>query len=79
MLRPERPSSQARVDLLKSLTTSARGDTKRQVIASQQWQTVKEEGATNEELIQISNEILELTMAIHSYTKARPEGAPPTS
>jgi len=47
------------------------------VIADQQWQTVKEEDKQNEELIHISNEILKLTKAIHSYTKARPEGAPP--
>jgi len=57
-----------------------RADAKRQVIADQQWQTVKEEDKQNEELIHISNEILKLTKAIHSYTKARPEGAsPPTS
>jgi uncharacterized membrane protein len=54
-----------------------RADAKRQVIADQQWQTVKEEDKQNEELIHISNEILKLTKAIHSYTKARPEGAPP--
>ena len=54
-----------------------RADAKRQVIADQQWQTVKEEDKKNEELIHISNEILKLTKAIHSYTKARPEGAPP--
>jgi uncharacterized membrane protein len=54
-----------------------RADAKRQVIADQQWQTVKEEDKQNEELIHISNEILKLTKAIHSYTKAQPEGAPP--
>jgi uncharacterized membrane protein len=53
-----------------------RADAKRQVIANQQWQTVKEEDKQNEELIHLSNQILELTKAIHSYTKARPEGAP---
>ena len=54
-----------------------RADAKRQVIADQQWQTVKEEDKQNEELIHLSNQILKLTKAIHSYTKARPEGAPP--
>src|SRR4029079_13025466 len=54
-----------------------RADAKRQVIAAQQWRTVKEEDKQNEELIHISNEILKLTKAIHSYTKAQPEGAPP--
>ena len=38
---------------------------------------VKEEDRQNEELLNLSNEILELTKAIHSYAKARPEGAPP--
>jgi uncharacterized membrane protein len=54
-----------------------RADAKRQVIADQQWQTVKEEDKQNKELIHLSNEILKLTKAIHSYAKARPEGAPP--
>ena len=54
-----------------------RADAKRQVIADQQWQTVKEGDKQNEELIHLSNEILKLTKAIHSYTKAQPEGAPP--
>jgi uncharacterized membrane protein len=53
-----------------------RADAKRQVIADQQWQTVKEEDRQNEELLNLSNEILELTKAIHSYAKAAPESAP---
>jgi hypothetical protein len=53
-----------------------RADAKRQVIANQQWQTVKEEDKQNEELLNLSNEILKLTKAIHSSTKAGPEGAP---
>ena len=53
-----------------------RADAKRQVIADQQWQTVKEEDRQNEELLNLSNEILKLTKAIHSSTKAGPEGAP---
>jgi uncharacterized membrane protein len=43
-----------------------RADAKRQVVASQQWQTVKEEDRQNQELLHLSNQILELTKAIHS-------------
>jgi uncharacterized membrane protein len=46
-----------------------RADAKRQVIANQQWQTVQEEDRQNDELIHLSNEILELTKAIHAVTK----------
>jgi uncharacterized membrane protein len=46
-----------------------RADAKRQVIADQQWQTVKEEDKQNEELLSLSNQILELTKAIHAYTR----------
>jgi uncharacterized membrane protein len=45
-----------------------RADAKRQVIADQQWQTVKEEDKQNEELLTLSNQILELTRSIHEYT-----------
>jgi uncharacterized membrane protein len=45
-----------------------RADAKRQVIADQQWQTVKEEDKQNLELIELSNQILELTKAIHAST-----------
>jgi uncharacterized membrane protein len=47
-----------------------RADAKRQVIADQQWQTVKEEDQQNEELLRLSNQILELTRAIHANTRA---------
>jgi uncharacterized membrane protein len=49
-----------------------RADAKRQVIANQQWQTVKEEDKQNEELLKLSNQILELTRAIHASTN--PDG-----
>ena len=49
-----------------------RADAKRQVIADQQWQTVKEEDKQNQELLAMSNQILELTRAIHSFTSPRP-------
>jgi uncharacterized membrane protein len=45
-----------------------RADAKRQVIADQQWQTVKEEDKQNEQLLELSNQILELTRAIHEHT-----------
>ena len=53
------------------LISQNRADAKRQVIADQQWQTVKEEDRQNIELIDLSNEILELTKAIHSATANR--------
>jgi uncharacterized membrane protein len=51
-----------------------RADAKRQVIADQQWQTVKEEDSQNQELLDLSNQILALTKAIHGYASARSEG-----
>ena len=53
-----------------------RADAKRQVIADQQWQTVKEEDKQNEELLKLSNQILELTRAIHAVTSTRSETTP---
>src|ERR1700751_5472624 len=52
------------------LISQNRADAKRQVIADQQWQTVKEEDQQNEELIQISNQILNLTKEIHAFAQA---------
>jgi uncharacterized membrane protein len=52
-----------------------RADAKRQVIADQQWQTVREEDRQNEQLLHLSNEILDLTKAIHSYASAAQAGA----
>jgi uncharacterized membrane protein len=52
-----------------------RADAKRQVIADQQWQTVQEEDKQNKELLDLSNQILELTKAIHAITTQRPGGA----
>ena len=45
-----------------------RTDAKRQLIADQQWVTVQEEDGQNRQLLQLSNQILELTKAIHRYT-----------
>ena len=48
-----------------------RADAKRQVIADQQWQTVKEEDRQNVELLDLSKQILELTKAIDAATNSR--------
>jgi uncharacterized membrane protein len=45
-----------------------RADAKRQVLADHQWETVQTEESQNETLIKISNQILELTKAIHVLT-----------
>ena len=47
-----------------------RADAKRQVIASQQWTTVQDEDKQNRELLDLSNQILNLTKAIHARTDA---------
>jgi uncharacterized membrane protein len=44
-----------------------RADAKRQVIADQQWTTVQEEDHQNRELLDLSEQILELTKAVHAY------------
>jgi uncharacterized membrane protein len=43
-----------------------RADAKRQVIADEQWKTVKEEDKQNEELLQLSQHILELTQEVRA-------------
>jgi uncharacterized membrane protein len=48
-----------------------RADAKRQVVADQQWRTVRLEDRQNRELLTLSNEILELTKAIHASTRWR--------
>jgi uncharacterized membrane protein len=47
-----------------------RADAKRQVIADEQWKTVQEEDEENRELLHLSNQILELTRAVHQATAA---------
>ena len=53
-----------------------RADEKRQVLADHQWQTVQEEEQQNEELLHISNQILELTKAIHDLDSPRSPTGP---
>ena len=48
-----------------------RADAKRQVVANLEWKTVREEDKQNRELLELSNQILELTKAIHAHTGAR--------
>src|SRR6202040_1023690 len=50
-----------------------RADARRQVIASQQWMTVQEEDKQNRELLDLSNQILDLTKAIHARTGTHPD------
>jgi uncharacterized membrane protein len=56
-----------------------RADAKRQALADHQWQFVQTEETQNEQLLALSQQILELTQAIHSMAQqvsALP-GAPP--
>ena len=57
-----------------------RADAKRQVLADQQWAFVQKEEQQNEELLNLSNQIYDLTQAIHRLTVAHtgmtPSGAP---
>ena len=45
-----------------------RADAKHQVIADMQWNTVQEEDKQNQELLDLSRQILELTRQVHSYS-----------
>jgi uncharacterized membrane protein len=47
-----------------------RADAKRQVIADHQWKTVQQEDVENQELLDLSRQILELTKAVHELTSA---------
>jgi uncharacterized membrane protein len=49
-----------------------RADARRQVIADQQWQTVKDEDRQNRELLELSRQILEATKALHASGQAGP-------
>jgi uncharacterized membrane protein len=47
-----------------------RADAKRQVVADQQWKTVQVEDTQNEQLLDLSRQILELTQKVHAMTVA---------
>jgi len=49
-----------------------RADTKRQVIADHQWLLVQEEDKQNCQLLELSQQILDLTKAVHQFTSAIP-------
>lgn len=46
-----------------------RADAKRQVIADMQWKTVQQEKIQNQQLLDLSSQILELTRAVHAATR----------
>jgi uncharacterized membrane protein len=58
-----------------------RADARRQVLFDHQWEFVQTEERQNEELLALSNQILELTKAMHamasSATRQRPTGGGP--
>ena len=47
-----------------------RADSKRQVIADQEWKTVQLEDSQNRELLDLSKQILDLTKRVHALTSA---------
>ena len=53
-----------------------RADAKRQVVANLQWSTVQEEDHQNEQLLELSKQILALTQEIHSIAH-RVQGSNP--
>jgi uncharacterized membrane protein len=53
-----------------------RADAKRQIIANQQWTTVQEEDRQNQQLIELSNQILALTKEVHAYQRAAQVNSP---
>ena len=52
------------------LISQNRADSKRQVVANEQWETVQLEDRQNEELLRLSREILELTKSLHANGSA---------
>jgi uncharacterized membrane protein len=52
-----------------------RADEKRQVVAAQEWKSVQLEEKQNEELLDLSHQILTLTNAIHQLTVAHGGGS----
>ncbi len=56
-----------------------RADERRQVLADQEWKTVEEEDQQNKELLDLSNQILDLTKAIHTMTSTRSVAGPAES
>jgi uncharacterized membrane protein len=55
-----------------------RSDAKRQLIADQQWNVVQVEDKQNEELLELSHQILELTKQVHAIATALPDVTAPS-
>jgi uncharacterized membrane protein len=55
-----------------------RADAKRQVIADHQWQLVQEEDKQNCQLLELSQQILDLTKAVHQYMAGNPHPDQPS-
>jgi uncharacterized membrane protein len=53
------------------LISQNRADAKRQVVANLEWRTVQEEDRQNEQLLKLSQQILDLTKEIHSLANTR--------
>jgi uncharacterized membrane protein len=56
------------------LISQNRADTKREVIATQHWSMVQEEDKQNQELLQLSQQILQLTKEVHAFAAAASNG-----
>ena len=56
-----------------------RADAKRQIVANQQWATVQDEDKQNQELLDLSRQILELTKQLHAFEARRSAGGPPSA
>jgi uncharacterized membrane protein len=56
-----------------------RADAKQQVIADQEWKTVQEEDQQNRELLDLSNQILELTKEVHAAAALNGKPVQPSS
>ena len=56
-----------------------RADAKRQVVANLQWRTVQEEDSQNQQLLDLSKQILELTQEIHTLASRVPSSGPAPS
>src|SRR5438034_750168 len=54
-----------------------RADAKRQIVADQQWATVQDEDKQNQELLDLSRQILDLTKQLHAFEAGRSPGEPP--
>jgi uncharacterized membrane protein len=52
-----------------------RADSKREVLANHQWETVQKEDEQNKELLQLSHRILELTQAVQASVGASSTGS----